>query len=207
MNAIVPEHCTFADPILEQHKKDVNRLLQVYNTSLKAIKLRAALVIVLRISALGNKLLQDNKLSNKLLTEDPDRCHAVVGLALDHLHLLANLLSPYMPGTAKSIFRQLGLQDVTICIPDTWTGDNLKPGHIIGAPELLFSVIPLARAEGWREAFGGEQFHSQKTLEAEKAGAKKAAKEKEKEKKRLKKTCQTSSVAGLDSERSQDSSK
>jgi len=180
MDAIVPEHCTFADPILERHKKEVNTLLQVYNTSLKAIRLRAALMIVIRISALGNKLLQDNKLSNQLLIEDPDRCHAVVGLALDHLHLLANLLFPYMPGTAKSIFRQLGLQNVTICIPDTWTGDNLKSGHVIGAPELLFSAISLARAEEWRDAFGGEQFRNQKALKTEKAAAKKAAKKKRK---------------------------
>jgi methionyl-tRNA synthetase len=146
------------------------------------------------ISALGNKFLQDNKFGNQLLAEDPDCCNAVVSLALNHLHLLASLLFPYMPGTALSIFGQLGLRgsnqeqhEITFCIPDTWAGDALTPGHIIGTPELLFSTIPPTKVVEWREAFGGEELRKLKAMEAEKAATKKVAKEKEKERKRLEK--------------------
>ena len=153
---------------------------------------------MISISGLGNKILQDNKLSNQLIAENPDHCNAVVNLALNLLHLLASILFPYMPGTSQSIFSQLGVKDpvkglheLEFKIPDTWTADALKPGQAIGTPELLFSNISQAKVDEWRDAFGGEELRKQKELEAEKAAAKKAAKEREKERKKLKK-------AGLD---------
>lgn len=139
---------------------------------------------------MGNKLLQDNKLSNQLLSEDPDRCAAVVGLALNQLHLLANLIFPYMPGTTFEILAQLGISDShtrDINIPDTWKTDIIPPGQTLGEAKLLFSIIPSEKADEWREAFGGEELRKQKAIEMEKAAAKKVAKEKEKERKRLKK--------------------
>lgn len=156
---------------------------------------------------MGNKLLQDNKLSNQLLAEEPDRCRAVIGVALNHIHLLANVVSPYMPEKAQSILRQLGVkaeggegQEVPAHIPDTWETDALKPGHAIGTPELLFTTIPAAKVEEWRLAFGGEELRKQKELEAEKAAARKAAREKEKEKKRLKKAAAAAAAAQASTE-------
>jgi len=99
-----------------------------------------------------------------------------------------------MPGTAKSIFQQLGAEPVPR-IPDTWEPDALKPGHVIGTPKLLFTVIPATWLEEWREVYCGEDLRRQKALEAEKATAKKAAKEREKERKRLKKEAATNGVA------------
>lgn len=149
------------------------------------------------ISGIGNKLLQDNKLSNQLIAEEPERCRAVIGIALNHIHLVAHLLSPYMPEKSQSILRQLGVKgpggegsNIPARIPDTWEANDLKPGHAVGTPELLFTNIPAAKIEEWREAFGGEELRKQKEIEAEKAAAKKAAREKEKEKKKLKKAAQ-----------------
>jgi methionyl-tRNA synthetase len=149
------------------------------------------------ISGIGNKLLQDNKLSNQLIAEEPERCRAVIGIALNHIHLIAHLLSPYMPEKSQSILRQLGVKgpdgensNIPAHIPDTWEANDLKPGHAVGTPELLFTNIPAAKIEEWREAYGGEELRKQKEIEAEKAAAKKAAREKEKEKKKLKKAAQ-----------------
>ncbi|KAI1372644.1 tRNA synthetases class I (M)-domain-containing protein [Hypoxylon crocopeplum] len=201
LNAMVPDYSTYKDSsdALSQYKEEVNILLQTYIANLQATKLRAGLSTILSISALGNKLLQDNKLSNQLLSEDPVRCDAVVGLAINQLHLLANLLFPYMPGTADSILEQLGVQgsgNDRFSIPDTWTGDAIPPGQAIGEPKLLFSAIPSEKADEWREAFGGEELRKQKAVELEKAVAKKAAKEKEKEKKRLKKLALANGAKG-----------
>ncbi|KAL2156309.1 hypothetical protein VTH82DRAFT_1054 [Thermothelomyces myriococcoides] len=207
LEGVVPEYDLSKFPALLQHKEEVNKLLQQYVAELKAVKLRAGLATVMSISALGNKLLQDNKLSNQLIAEEPDRCRAVIGLALNHLHLLAQVLSPYMPEKAQSILRQLGVKGpdgdaVPAQIPDTWEADALKPGHAIGTPELLFSNIPAAKIEEWREAFGGEELRKQKQIEAEKAAARKAAREKEKEKKRLKKAAQAAEAAAAQGETS-----
>lgn len=186
MGGIVPNYSEHFDALFDDHKKQSDLLLKDYIAHLDATKLRAGLSDVLHISGLGNKLLSDNRLDNRLFAEEPERCAAVIGLALNHLHLLANVLSPYMPGTAESIFKQLGLQPVAH-IPDTWEWDGLKQGHAIGEPKPLFTTISTTKLNEWREAYGGEELQKEKAREAEKAAAKKAAKAKEKERKRLKK--------------------
>ncbi|KAH8692282.1 methionyl-tRNA synthetase [Talaromyces proteolyticus] len=181
-------------PFLAEHEKEVNEHLKSYITFMDATKMRQSVVDFMQISSLGNKLLQDNKLDNRLFTEEPDRCAAVINIALNHIHLLASLLAPFMPSTSESIFEQLGVEP-TPHITDKWVTDALKPGHKIGQSKLLFSVIPATKIEEWREAFGGEEARKQKALEAEKAAAKKAAKEKEKEKKKLKKEAAAKAAA------------
>jgi methionyl-tRNA synthetase len=182
MAGVVPDYGKYSDELLQDHVKEVNACLKSYLAHLEAIKLRAGLASILQISALGNKLLQDNKLDNRLFSEDPVRCAAVIGLALNQLHLLANILSPYMPGIAESIFQQLGVSPRAE-IPDVWDVNAIKPGHTIGTPKLLFTAIPSSRVEEWREAYGGEEVRRQKALDAEKAAAKRAAKDMKKLKK------------------------
>ena len=210
MSGVVPDYSGYTGGLVEAHTAEVNESLATYVAQLEAIKLRAGLATVLHISALGNRLLQDNRLDNRLLTDEPDRCAAVIALALNHLHLLACIISPYMPSTAESILRQLGIEPTTTTTPNTTTTTNaalsipdvwdptaaLKPGHKIGEPKLLFSNIPTARMDEWREAFGGEELRRQKAVEAEKAAAKKAAKEREKERKKQKKLAIREAAAG-----------
>ncbi|KAI0391444.1 tRNA synthetases class I (M)-domain-containing protein [Xylariaceae sp. FL0594] len=196
LDATIPDYRKYTNPSFEQHKADVNALLQNYITTMEAIKLRQGLSTVLNISALGNKLLQDNKLSNQTLEEEPERCGAVVGLALNHILLVANLVYPFMPETARRILEQLGVPEEkrTFAIPDVWTGNTLEPGEKIGTPVLLFSQIPAARAEEWREEFGGDELKKQKAAEAEKAAAKKAAKQKKKDEKKAQKAVEAKAV-------------
>ncbi|KAL2271490.1 hypothetical protein VTJ83DRAFT_861 [Remersonia thermophila] len=202
MDGVVPEYDITKFPEIEQHKEEVNKHLQEYINDLKHVRLRAGLAGVLSISAMANKFLQDNKLGNQLLAEEPERCRAVVAVTLNHVHLLANILSPYMPEKSQSILRQLGLKapegegsNIPVRIPDTWEIDALKPGHAIGTPELLFSTIPAAKIEEWRDAFGGEELRKEKEAEAAKAAARKAAREKEKEKKKAKKAAAAAAAA------------
>lgn len=186
MGGVVPDYNKYSESFIDEHRKQVNAQLKTYLEHAEAIKLRQGLSDALHLSGLGNKLLQDNKLDNRLLTEEPDRCAAVIGLALNQLHLIASVIFPYMPSTSASIFEQLGVKPEPH-IPDTWQADLLKPGHAIGTPKLLFTQIPGSKVDEWRDAYGGEELQKQKQIEAEKAAAKKAAKQKEKEKKKQKK--------------------
>ncbi|KAI1125938.1 tRNA synthetases class I (M)-domain-containing protein [Nemania abortiva] len=187
----------YTDAALEKHTADVNALLQTYLTNMEAIKLRQGAANVLSLSALGNQLLQHNKLSNQLLNEEPERCASVINLALNHIHLMANLLSPYAPNTASSILTQLGLpkEKQKFSIPDIWTGNTLQPGEKLGTPTLLFSQIPASKAAEWQEMFGGDELKKQKAAEAEKAAAKKAAKQKKKDEKNAKKAAAAAASA------------
>lgn len=189
MDGKVPDYTKYAGEhagYFENHRKEVGALLQEYIAHMEATKLRAALATIMSLSSLGNKLLQDNKLDNRLFSEEPDRCAAVIGLALNQINLLANILSPYMPSTAAAMFAQLGVEAVPL-VTDHFVTDALRPGHKIGEVKLLFSQILPTKVEEWREAFGGEEVRRQKAEAAEKVAAKKAAKEREKERKRLKK--------------------
>lgn len=186
-DSTIPDYTKYSSESLDAHVQQVNALLKEYNEYMDATKLRDGLRIILAISALGNKLLQDNKLDNRLLTEEPDRCAAVIGLALNQINLLASVLAPYMPATAEAMFTQLGLDRPAPYIPDAWATDALKPGHRLGAPELLFSQIPAAKIDEWREAYGGEEARKEKEAAARLAEEKRLKRQQDKEKKRLKK--------------------
>lgn len=48
LDGVVPEYDLSKFPALQKHKEDVDKLLQEYNTTLKAVKLRAGLSLVMR---------------------------------------------------------------------------------------------------------------------------------------------------------------
>jgi methionyl-tRNA synthetase len=177
---IVPDYTEYSDALLEEHKKLTNEKLGDYIASLDAVKLRAGLTDALAISSHGNKLLQDAGLDNKLATSDPKKCAAVVGLALNHVHLLASLISPYMPATAKNILQQLNVD--AIQIPDQYTFNTIKPSHKLGQSALLFTQIKTEKEQEWRDAYGGEAARKAKEDAAAAAAAKKEKMKKGKKK-------------------------
>ncbi|KAF9738694.1 putative methionine--tRNA ligase, cytoplasmic protein rar1 [Paraphaeosphaeria minitans] len=180
-DSVVPDYTKFTSEYLDGHKKKVNEALKRYIAESEDVKIRAALATALHVSSLGNTLLQDNKLDNALATNEPDRCAAVVGMALSHIHLLASLIHPYMPDTTTSILAQLNTTFLTI--PDEWEARSLPVGHKIGKAAYLFSQIKPEREQEWREQFGGVEARKAKEEKAAKAAAKKAEKERKKAKK------------------------
>jgi len=183
-NAVVPDYTQFTSPSLEEHKQKVNELLKRYIDELEDVKIKAGLTTALHVSSLGNALLQENKLDNRLSTEEPDKCAAVVGLALSHIHLLASLIQPYMPDTSDEILKQLNASFLPI--PDKWEASSIPVGHLIGKPAYLFSQIKPEKEQEWREQFGGEEARKAKEEKAAKAAAKKAEKERKKAEKATK---------------------
>ena len=99
-NNIVPDHTQYHEKSFDTWKEQVNGLLREYLDKLEAVKIRGALATVLSISQQGNSFLHSNGLDNKLADIEPLKCAAVVGLALDLIHLLASIVAPFMPDTA-----------------------------------------------------------------------------------------------------------
>lgn len=130
---------------------------------------------VLQISQRGNSFLQSNKLDSNLHANEPSKCAAVIGLAIDLVHLLAALLALYMPETAKSINVQLRADP--LAIPYRWAADSVGPGHEIGEAEHLFRRINPEKAQEWRQMFGSEEAHKVKEEEAAMKSRKSAAKQ------------------------------
>ncbi|MCG8383985.1 MAG: hypothetical protein MJA30_00455, partial [Cytophagales bacterium] len=103
-------------------KEEVNALLTPFIRYLDAVKLGAGLATVLQISQQGNVFLQLNRLDNKLAENEPLKCAAVVGRAVNLIHLLVRLIEPYMPETANSMNAQLRADPLPI--PDHWSADS-----------------------------------------------------------------------------------
>jgi methionyl-tRNA synthetase len=175
-DSIIPDYSKTDDPLFAEFKKNVNDKLKDYITAFEAVKLRQALAEAMAVSQLGNKLLQDVGLDNKLATEQPEKCAALVGVVLNHLRLIAAIIAPYMPGTSKSILAQLNVQP--LAIPDTYVFDTIPAGHKIGAPAYLFTNIKAEKAAEWRDRFGGEAARKAKEEAAKLAAEKKNAKKK-----------------------------
>ncbi|KAF2857519.1 methionyl-tRNA synthetase [Piedraia hortae CBS 480.64] len=170
---------------IDAHVAECNKILAQYRTEMDAVHLKQGLTVARELSSLGNKLLQDNKLDNALFTGERARCDAVVNLAVNHIHLLASLISPYVPATTKAILKQLNA-DLLIIPADTWKPDSITGGHKIGKPAHLFKQIDPAKEEEWRQAFGGDELKKSKEAEAAKKAAKKADKERKKVEKQAK---------------------
>ena len=165
----------------KQHIEETNLLLKTYREQMDAVHLKAGLVTARELSSLGNKLLQDHRLDNTLFNNNRSLCDAVVNLAVNHVHLLASVIAPYLPATTRSILSQL--ETTLLIIPDTWAGDSIPAGHKIGKAQHLFKTIKPEKEQEWRELFGGEELKKQKAAEQAKKDARKADREKKKAKK------------------------
>ncbi|KAG7008421.1 methionine--tRNA ligase, cytoplasmic [Physcia stellaris] len=172
-NCIVPSYTNYHEPSFDTWKEEINVLLTQYIRNLEAVKLRAALSKVLQISQQGNIFLQSNSLNNKLAENEPSKCAAVIGLALNLIHLLSSVIAPYMPDSATLINTQLRADP--LAIPDYWTADSIKPGHEIGQAAYLFTTIKPEKGEEWREMFGSRKVKKLKEDEAIQKATKKAA--------------------------------
>ncbi len=170
-DSIVPDGSAYHELAFEAFHEEVNALLAQYIRELDAVKLRSALSTVLQISQRGNSFLQSNKLDNSLRLNEPAKCAAVVGLAVNLVHLLASLLRPYMPETARSIDTQLRAEPLPI--PDRWAADSIRPKHEIGQAAHLFRHISPEKAQEWREMFGSKEAEKLKEEEAVRKAKKK----------------------------------
>ncbi|KAF2728227.1 methionyl-tRNA synthetase [Polyplosphaeria fusca] len=172
-NNVVPNWTGYNEASFDIWKREINELLTQYIRELDTVKLRSGLSTVLHISQQGNAFLQSNKLDNSLALNEPPKCAAVVGLAINLIHLLASIIAPYMPETANSINRQLRMDPLPIL--DHWNADSVKPGHEVGKAEYLFSRIKPEKAEEWRKSFGSEEAKKVKEEEVAMKARKSAA--------------------------------
>lgn len=142
-----------SDGSVGRWKEHVSSLLDSYLRHLDAVELKAALITTLEISAAGNELAQKG---NRLFKSDKEESGAYLQICLNLIHLLAALLQPFLPDTAESIARQLGVKPV-LSIPDAFDCDFIRPGHLLGEAQCLFSKIDPKQAEDWKAQCGGSR--------------------------------------------------
>ncbi|KAI0395623.1 methionyl-tRNA synthetase [Xylariaceae sp. FL0594] len=144
----VPDGSEYDEASFGQFQDHVNELLRRYNEELGHARLRSGIGTVLAISRLATEYL--------LRGVDRSSFAAVIRIAVNIVWLLAAVVAPYMPSTARRIQQQLGVDSDRLQIPDRWNPNSIKPGHRIGEPVRLFNTINPEKVCEWRRKFGSK---------------------------------------------------
>jgi methionyl-tRNA synthetase len=127
--------------LLDIDKKIINDIEAAPNyiaTSLDKYRFREALSRYMELARAGNKYLADTE-PWKLIKEDEGRVGTILNLALQIVANLAILGEPFLPDTAKKIFK-INNTDKTGW-PEGGSYQILSAGHAIQQPELLFEKV------------------------------------------------------------------
>ena len=94
---------------------------------------RDAIKVLLEISSIGNKYLQDNA-PWKLIRENRNACHEIMTLSANIVKNLSILIYPVMPGFAVKVQKQLGVENLTFKDLDFGLSD-----HKINVARIIYS--------------------------------------------------------------------
>lgn len=132
----VPERGT-----LEQIDEEMLNLIQ--ETPVKAAKLlenykvKDAVLEIMNLARAGNKYFNDSEPWTVIKT-DKEKCATTINICLQTIYTLAEILSPIIPFSCEKIFKMLNTEKTTW---DLCGNDNLKAGHKLNEPEILFTKI------------------------------------------------------------------
>ncbi|XP_055687754.1 methionine--tRNA ligase, cytoplasmic [Lutzomyia longipalpis] len=162
--------------IVLQHEDHVllaqaNREYREYVACMEKAKMRDAIKHILNVSRHGNQFMQSTQpwVLIKGTDDQKSRAGTVIGLCANITVLLATLIFPFMPDTARKIYKQANVNGGFINPSDLTIKMMLKPGHKIGKPEPLFAKIDPARIEELKLKYGGQQFGNEKPEKLQKA--------------------------------------
>ncbi|KAK4181287.1 tRNA synthetases class I (M)-domain-containing protein [Triangularia setosa] len=146
-------------------KEDVHRLLGRYVTQLVKVELRGGLETLLELTWGGIAFLDwaGNTCSWMDMSNGyRGEWQAVLELVINLVYLLAMMLDPYIPDTARYIYKVLMVEQPVGRLEEHWFNGSqgvIKPGHKVGKweeVEALFACIKEEKAKEWEQKFGGK---------------------------------------------------
>ncbi|EOA16039.1 hypothetical protein CARUB_v10004167mg [Capsella rubella] len=150
-------------PLTISLAEKVEKLVAEYVEAMEKVKLKQGLKTAMLISSEGNFYLQANQFW-KLYKDDKPSCAIVIRTAAGLVHLLAQLLEPFMPSFSREVFKQLNLplhfslsdeRGEVLLASRPW--EILPPSHRIGTPQPLFKELVDEEVQQYREKFAGSQ--------------------------------------------------
>eukprot|EP01117_Protostelium_nocturnum_P000850 TRINITY_DN1110_c0_g1_i1.p1 TRINITY_DN1110_c0_g1~~TRINITY_DN1110_c0_g1_i1.p1 ORF type:complete len:778 (-),score=218.32 TRINITY_DN1110_c0_g1_i1:81-2342(-) len=150
---------------------NVNVELQKYLQAMNEVSIKEGLKQAMLIGQMGNKYFNDTKPWDLFApkpkegeseeqraqrqTEGKERCKTVLTVTLNFARFLALILSPFMPGLSRKIFKQLNWTKNDL-IPDSFTLE-LNEGHVLGTPEILVQKLTADQIKSFKEKFGTKE--------------------------------------------------
>lgn len=137
----------------------INREIKGYVQSMEKTKFRDGIRHTLTISRHGNQYMQAQQPWVLLKGTDVEKQRAatVIGISCNITCLLAALIYPFMPTTARTMFAQLNVTDITINAAKPQMQLYLPTGHRIGKPVPLFAKIEQSRIDELKLKYAGVQ--------------------------------------------------
>jgi len=141
-------HGPLEDSFVEAELMDVFDMLFEMREKIYLYDFRGALQQMMNISTVGNQILQFNE-PWKIVENDPHKVKAIMNCCIQIIAALSVAVRPFMPFTSDRMRTMLNLPPIEekgelLKVLDRLAeGEYLvKPGHLIGQPEHLFSRIP-----------------------------------------------------------------
>uniref|UniRef100_A0A182IYF9 Methionine--tRNA ligase, cytoplasmic n=1 Tax=Anopheles atroparvus TaxID=41427 RepID=A0A182IYF9_ANOAO len=138
----------------------INRELKGYVNQMERARMRDGIRHLLQISRYGNQFMQSEEPWVKVKGTDDQKARAgtVIGMCCNFACLLATLIFPFMPTTARNLYDQLNVRGGFI------NSETLLPsGHRIGKPAILFTKIEDSRIEELKKHYAGQQQEKDKS--------------------------------------------
>jgi methionyl-tRNA synthetase len=157
---------------------EYKNMIGEYIAFLDAVKLRDALIQLMKISSLANTYFQASE-PWKTRNNNPEQAQADLTLLVNVAADLAFLMQPYMPHVAASICKQIGIDMIAY----ESLGEFTLKDHTIAGPEILFKKLEDKDIEELQAKYGGVSKEQQTTKDDSSKKNKNKSNNKKKEKK------------------------
>jgi methionyl-tRNA synthetase len=124
-------------PIDNEMLLTVEAFPQKVSDMFESYKIRDGVLEIINLARAGNKYFNDSE-PWKTVKSDRDKCSTTLNICLKTIFTLGELLSPVIPFSSEKIFSML---NTSIVKWDESGKDNLKTGHQLNKPEILFTKI------------------------------------------------------------------
>lgn len=126
---------------LEKIDNDMIELLKSYPGKISGLieryKIKDAVFEMMNLARAGNKYFNDSE-PWVTVKKDKEKCAAAINICLNAINTLAEIFEPVVPFSSGKIFKML---DTEKCSWEKCGELNLKAGHKLNQPEILFTKI------------------------------------------------------------------
>jgi methionyl-tRNA synthetase len=140
--------------VVSSYPQKVSDLFESY-------KIRDGVLEIINLARAGNKYFNDSEPWRTIKT-DKERCATTLNVSLQAIFTLGELLSPVVPFSSVKIFKMLNADLVN------WFDsgkDNLKEGHQLNKPEILFTKIEDEVIAKQKESLAAENTETPKSID------------------------------------------
>ncbi|MHB1688887.1 MAG: methionine--tRNA ligase [Ignavibacteriaceae bacterium] len=116
--------------LISEYPSKVSKLFEAY-------KIRDGVLEIMNLARAGNKYFNDSEPWKTIKTER-EKCAATLYVCLQAIYTLAELMSPVIPFSSEKIFYVLNAKKTGW---DECGKENLKSGHKLNQPEIIFPKI------------------------------------------------------------------